>query len=111
MICFIAVTALKSLFGYDDALDAFGVHAIGGATGAILTGVFAIAEYGGTPGLIEGNPAQVFNQLIGVGVVTAYDVVVTLIILVLVSIFIGLRVTPEVEQEGLDLALHGEAVQ
>jgi len=111
VICFIAVTALKSLFGYDDALDAFGVHAIGGATGAILTGVFAIAEYGGTPGLIEGNPAQVFNQLIGVGVVTAYDVVVTLIILVLVSIFIGLRVTPEVEQEGLDLALHGEAVQ
>jgi len=73
--------------------------------------VFAIAEYGGTPGLIEGNAGQVINQLIGVGVVTAYDVVVTLIILVLVSIFIGLKVSPEVEQEGLDLTLHGEAVQ
>src|SRR6202040_229695 len=100
IVCYWACTGLKHRFGYDDALDAFGVHAIGGATGAILTGVFAIAEYGGTPGLIEGNAGQVINQLIGVGIVTAYDVVVTLVILVLVSIFIGLKVSPEIEQEG-----------
>ena len=97
--------------GYDDALDCFGVHACGGALGAILTGVFAINQYGGTPGLIEGNPGQVVNQLIGVGVVIAYDVVVTSIILFLIKVTIGLRVTPEVERDGLDLALHGEVVQ
>jgi Amt family ammonium transporter len=102
---------VKSLFGYDDSLDAFGVHAVGGATGAILTGVFAISEYGGTPGLIEGNPGQVINQLIGVGIITAYDVVVTLIILVVINILIGLRVSDDVEREGLDITLHGEAVQ
>lgn len=111
ILCYIAVMGVKPLFGYDDALDAFGVHAIGGATGAILTGVFAIAEYGGTPGLIEGNSGQVINQLIGVGVVTAYDVVATLIILVVLNLLIGLRVKEDVEREGLDITLHGEAVQ
>ncbi len=60
------------MFGYDDALDAFGVHGVGGAAGAILTGVFAIAQYGGTPGLIEGNPMQVVNQAIGVVTVFVY---------------------------------------
>src|SRR5580658_6603093 len=81
IVCYWSCTGLKHMFGYDDALDAFGVHAIGGAAGAILTGVFAISEYGGTAGLIEGNPGQVVNQLIGVGIVLAYDVIVTLIIL------------------------------
>jgi Amt family ammonium transporter len=99
------------MFGYDDALDAFGVHAVGGAAGAILTGVFAINQYGGTPGLIENNPGQVLNQCIGVGVVFAYDFVVSLIILKIIDIVIGLRVKDEVEREGLDLALHGETVQ
>ena len=98
-------------FGYDDALDAFGVHAVGGATGAILTGVFAVSAYGGTSGLLEGNRGQVMNQLIGVGTVFVYDVVVTLIILKVVDMVIGLRVSEEVEREGLDLALHGETVQ
>jgi Amt family ammonium transporter len=68
VLCYAAVTWLKALLGYDDALDCFGVHAVGGATGAILTGVFAIKEYGGTAGLIEGNAHQVVNQLIGVGI-------------------------------------------
>ena len=111
VVCYLACTGLKHLFGYDDALDAFGVHAVGGAAGAILTGVFAIEQFGGTPGLIEGNAIQVVNQVIGVLVVFAYCAVVTLIILKIVDVVIGLRVSEEIEREGLDLALHGETVQ
>ena len=110
IVCYWGTTGLKHMFGYDDALDAFGVHAVGGIVGALLTGVFAISEYGGTPGLIEGNSQQVVNQAIGVGIVFGYDVVATLIILKLVDIIIGLRVSPDVELEGLDLSLHGEIV-
>ena len=108
--CYWGTTGLKHMFGYDDALDAFGVHAVGGVVGALLTGVFAISEYGGTSGLIEGNSQQVVNQAIGVGIVFAYDVVATFIILKIVDIIIGLRVNPDIEQEGLDLSLHGEVV-
>jgi Amt family ammonium transporter len=111
IVCYMAVTWLKAACGYDDALDCFGVHAVGGAAGAILTGVFAISEYGGTSGWIEGNGAQVLNQIKGVVVVAVYDAIVSLIILKLVDIFIGLRVSPEVENEGLDINLHGETVQ
>ena len=111
IVCYMSVTAMKSAFGYDDALDCFGVHGIGGATGAILTGVFALSEYGGTPGLIEGNAHQVLNQIYGVAVVVIYDAVVSLIILKIVDAMVGLRVDAEIEQDGLDLALHGEAVQ
>ena len=110
VVCYTAVTWVKAAIGYDDALDCFGVHAVGGATGAILTGIFAINQYGGTSGLIEGNPGQVINQLIGVGIVIAYDVVVSLIILFIIQATIGLRVSADVEQEGLDLSLHEEAV-
>src|SRR5450432_3757945 len=99
------------MFGYDDALDAFGVHGVGGATGALLTGVFAVSEYGGNAGLLEGNPMQVVNQAIGIGVVIAYDCVVTLIILKILDVVIGLRVSKDVEREGLDLELHGETLQ
>jgi len=110
-ICYWGCTGLKHMFGYDDALDAFGVHAVGGASGAILTGVFAVGAYGGTSGLIEGNAGQVLNQCIGVGTVFIYDVIVTLIILKVLDLVIGLRVSIEVERDGLDLALHGETVQ
>src|SRR5580693_8090709 len=110
-VCYWGCTGLKHMFGYDDALDAFGVHGLGGATGAILTGVFAINEYGGTPGLIEGNAMQVLNQAEGICIVFVYDAVVSLIILKLVDLVIGLRVSEEVERDGLDLALHGETVQ
>jgi len=110
-VCYWGCTGLKRMFGYDDALDTFGVHAVGGAAGAILTGVFAINEYGGTPGLIEGNAGQVLDQCIGVGIVFVYDVIVTLLILKIVDLVIGLRVSPEVERDGLDLALHGETIQ
>jgi ammonium transporter, Amt family len=111
IVCYWACTSLKRMFGYDDALDAFGVHAIGGATGALLTGVFAVSQYGGTPGLLEGNFMQPVYQAIGVGTVFIYDCVVTLIILKVVDRVIGLRVPEEVERDGLDLALHGETVQ
>jgi ammonium transporter, Amt family len=108
--CYWGCTGLKHMLGYDDALDAFGVHAVGGIVGALLTGVFAVEAYGGTAGLLEGNPAQFLNQVYGVVIVFVYDAIVSLIILKIVDIFIGLRVTDEVEREGLDLALHGETV-
>jgi ammonium transporter, Amt family len=111
IVCYWACTGLKRMFGYDDALDAFGVHAIGGATGALLTGVFAVSQYGGNSGLLEGNAMQVVYQAIGVGTVFIYDCIVTLIILKLVDLVIGLRVPEEIERDGLDLALHGETVQ
>ena len=85
--------------------------AVGGAAGAILTGVFAVEAYGGTAGLLEGNAAQVVNQCVGVAIVFVYDFVVSIVILKIIDIVIGLRVKDEVEREGLDLALHGEAVQ
>jgi ammonium transporter, Amt family len=110
VLCYWGCTGLKHMLGYDDALDAFGVHAVGGIVGALLTGVFAVEQYGGTAGLIEGNPAQFLNQVYGVVIVFVYDAIVSLIILKIVDIFIGLRVNDEVEREGLDLALHGEAV-
>jgi ammonium transporter, Amt family len=110
-VCYWGTTGLKHAFGYDDALDCFGVHAVGGIVGALLTGVFAVSEYGGTAGLIEGNPMQVVNQAKGILIVLAYDVVVSLAILWVVDFVIGLRVTDEIEREGLDLTLHGEAVQ
>ena len=109
--CYWGATGLKHTFGYDDALDCFGVHGVGGIIGAILTGVFAVNEYSGHSGLIEGNPGQVINQFIGVGTVIIYDAVVTFIILALIKMVIGLKVSDEIEREGLDLALHGEVVQ
>jgi ammonium transporter, Amt family len=111
IVCYWGATGLKHMFGYDDALDCFGVHGIGGAAGAILTGVFAISEYGGTSGLLEGNAMQVLNQAEGVGIVVVYDAIVSLIILKVVDLVIGLRVSTDIEREGLDIALHGEAVQ
>jgi Amt family ammonium transporter len=112
IVCYWGCTGLKHLFGYDDALDAFGVHAVGGAVGAILTGVFAVEQLSGVAGgLIEGHPLQVINQIEGVAIVFVYDVIVSLIILKLVDWTIGLRVKREIETEGLDLSLHGEVVQ
>jgi Amt family ammonium transporter len=111
IVCYWGCTGLKGMFGYDDALDTFGVHAVGGAAGALLTGVFAVQQYGGTAGLLEGNYMQPVYQAIGILTVFVYDCVVTLILLKIVDIFIGLRVSDEVEREGLDLALHGETVQ
>jgi len=109
-VCYWACTSLKNRYGYDDALDVFGVHAIGGATGALLTGVFAVNQYGGTPGLLEGNFMQPVYQAIGIGTVFIYDAVVTLILLKIIDLVIGLRVKEEVERDGLDVTVHGETV-
>jgi Amt family ammonium transporter len=111
VVCYWGATGLKHAFGYDDALDAFGVHAVGGIAGALLTGVFAISEYGGTSGGIEGNWGQVLNQAEGILIVLVYDAVVTLVILKVIDLVMGLRVETEIERDGLDLALHGETVQ
>jgi Amt family ammonium transporter len=108
--CFFAVMWLKLKLGYDDALDVFGVHGIGGIIGAILTGVFAVEAVGGTPGLIEGKAGQIGLQLYGVGVTIAYSAVATLILVKLVGAVMGLRVEEDDEREGLDIALHGESI-
>jgi len=111
VVCYWGVTGLKRILGQDDALDCFGVHGVGGIVGALLTGVFAINEYGGTAGLLEGNAAPMMNQVKGILVVIVYDAIVSLILLKIIDAVIGLRVSEEVEREGLDLALHGETVQ
>ena len=113
VICYWGTTGLKHALGYDDSLDAFGVHGVGGTVGALLTGVLAVAWVGGAgkSGLIDGNPHQVLVQLYAVVVVTVYDAVTSLILLKLVDLTIGLRVGSDIEREGLDLAIHGEAVQ
>ena len=110
MACFWAATSLKNKLGYDDSLDAFGVHGIGGIVGALLTGVFAVEAIGGTPGLLEGNAGQVLTQLEGIGATIVYCAVASFIILKVVDATIGLRVDEETEVAGLDLNLHGETV-
>jgi Amt family ammonium transporter len=111
VVCYWGATSLKRMLGYDDALDAFGVHAVGGIVGALLTGVFAVEAYGGVAGLLEGNVRQFVNQVIGVAIVFVYCAVVSFIILKVIDAVIGLRVSEEVERDGLDLHLHGETVQ
>jgi Amt family ammonium transporter len=106
-VCYGAVM-LKGKLGYDDALDAFGIHGVGGALGAVLTGVFAAAAWGGTDGLIGGNSELFIENIIGVVAAAAYSVVVTLVLLKVIDATIGLRVSSDEEIEGLDTNLHGE---
>ncbi len=118
VICYFAVVELKKRLGYDDSLDAFGVHGIGGFTGAVLTGVFANSaintvykDAGGNAlpsGLIEGNPSQVINQLIACLIAIGLGVVGSLVILKVVDLIVGVRVNGEQETMGLDLSQHGE---
>ena len=110
-LCFWACTSLKHRFEYDDSLDVFGVHGIGGMTGTLLAGVFATAAIGGTSGLIEGNPQQLLLQLYGVAVTLAWSGGVTFVLLKLVGAFVPLRVSQQQELEGLDISQHGEALQ
>jgi Amt family ammonium transporter len=112
VVCFWSATSLKKALGYDDSLDAFGVHGVGGFTGAILTGVFAVQAVGGDGkrGLIDGNAGQVLTQLWGCLVTMVWCAVATFVILKLIDAMIGLRVTVEEEVEGLDINLHGETV-
>ena len=106
-VCYGAVM-LKGKLGYDDALDAFGIHGVGGALGAILTGVFAAEVWGGAQGLVDGNSALVTENAIGVLAAAAYSVVVTFVILKVLDVTVGLRVSKDEESEGLDTNLHGE---
>jgi Amt family ammonium transporter len=110
VVCYWGATGLKHALKYDDSLDAFGVHGIGGITGAILTGVFAVESIGGTAGLLEGNSGQVMTQVYGVLITLVYTAVASFILLKLIDLVMGLRVSAEEEREGLDLALHGETV-
>lgn len=109
-ICYLACTKLKNAFGYDDSLDAFGVHGVGGTVGALLTGVFATTAVNaaGQDGLIFGNAKLVMNQAIGVGASAAYAAIGTLILFKLTDLALGVRVKKEEELRGLDLTQHGE---
>ena len=118
VFCYFMVAVVKAKFGYDDSLDAFGVHGAGGTLGALLTGIFAVSAInpifkdaqGNTlpSGLIDGNAHQVLNQLVGIAIAWVIAIVGTLIILKLVDVTIGLRVSEEEEVQGLDLSQHGE---
>jgi ammonium transporter, Amt family len=110
-LCFWACTSLKHRFDYDDSLDVFGVHGIGGMTGTLLAGVFATSAIGGTAGLLEGNPQQLLLQLYGVAVTLAWSGGITFVLLKLVGAFVPLRVSQQQELEGLDISQHGEALQ
>jgi Amt family ammonium transporter len=119
VLCFFAATALKHAFGYDDSLDAFGVHGVGGTLGALLTGVFASDKV--NPAInsvykvndkavdLSGSGAQFFNQLIAVGITWAIALVGCFVLLKIVNAVVGLRPKPEEETQGLDLTLHGES--
>jgi Amt family ammonium transporter len=114
VFCYLMVVKVKAIFGYDDSLDAFGVHGAGGTIGALLTGLFAssainpIFGAGKPTGLLEGNPGQLLNQSVGVIIAWCLSLVGTLVILFVVDKVIGLRVSEEDERTGLDLSQHGE---
>lgn len=117
-ICFWACTKLKQMFGYDDSLDVFGVHGVGGFSGTLLTGVFATAAVSmgpdlpaGAPGLLEGNARQLLIQFYGVVVTLVWSGVVTFGLLKLIALIVPLRVSQRSEIEGLDITQHGEALQ
>ena len=121
VVCFWACTGLKHALGYDDSLDVFGIHGMGGIAGAILTGVFAVgamsattgadgAVVAGASGLVEGNGGQVVAQIVGVLVTAVWCAVASFVLLKIVDVLVGLRVDEEMERDGLDLRLHGETV-
>ncbi|BEV73330.1 MULTISPECIES: ammonium transporter [unclassified Paludibacterium] len=104
VVCFWGATGLKHMLGYDDSLDAFGVHGVGGILGALLTGVFAVKHIGGADGSLA-------TQALGVGVTAVYCAIVTFILLKVIDLVVGLRVAEEEEREGLDVVLHGERIE
>jgi Amt family ammonium transporter len=118
IVCFWACTWLKQRLNYDDSLDVFGIHGIGGVLGTIATGIFAVGALSATAenpagltGLLEGNSAQLQIQLIGVAVTIVWCAVLTFVVLKIVDLMVGLRVSPDSERMGLDVTQHGEALQ
>jgi len=111
LACFWSCTWLKLRYGYDDSLDVFGVHGVGGATGTLLAGVFAARVIGNVSGLTEGHAMQVLVQLYGIAVTLAWSGIATFLLLKAVSVFVPLRVDKQAEVEGLDVTQHGEALQ
>jgi Amt family ammonium transporter len=120
VVCYLAASKVKAKFGYDDSLDAFGVHGVGGTLGALLTGIFASKDVnsaiatvykpdGKTAVDLSGGGSQFFNQLIAVGITWAMALVGCFVILKIVNAVVGLRPKPEEETQGLDLTLHGES--
>jgi Amt family ammonium transporter len=110
IVCMIASTTMKHRFGYDDSLDAFGVHGVGGTLGAVLTGVFALSWISGSTGAVEGNWNQVLNQIIATALTWAFAIVGSFVLLKIVSVVCGgLRVSEADEYDGLDLTQHGES--
>ncbi len=107
LVCYAAVL-LKSHLGYDDSLDAFGVHGVGGFLGAVLTGVFAVAAFGGTRGLVDGAPRQVLTQLLAASSAAAFAGIGTVLLVMFVEKFIGFRISRTEEIEGMDMSVHGE---
>jgi Amt family ammonium transporter len=110
IICAWAAIWLKVKLGYDDSLDTFGVHGVGGFVGAMLTGVFAKEAIGGTAGALEGNVGQIWTQFYGCIFTILWTAIVTFVLLKIIDIVIGIRVSEDAEREGLDTALHGESV-
>jgi Amt family ammonium transporter len=110
LVCYLACTKIKAKFGYDDSLDVFGVHCVGGIVGSILTGVFAVSAISGVPGALEGNSKQLIAQIVGSLVVLVYSGGMTYILLKVTQLFFGLRVSPEVEKKGLSVELHGQTM-
>jgi Amt family ammonium transporter len=108
--CFFASTTVKRALGYDDSLDVFGVHGVGGIIGALLTGVFAMEAIGGAKGALEGNVGQIWTQIEGIAATLIWSGLATFVILIVVNIITGVRVSQAVEVEGLDINLHGEVV-
>jgi ammonium transporter, Amt family len=111
IVCYIASTGIKRALGYDDSLDVFGIHGVGGIVGALLTGVFAVEAIGGTKGVLEGNVAQLWIQFYGILATIIWCAVATFVILMIIRVTMGLRVDEQTEVEGLDIRLHGEVVQ
>ncbi len=111
VVCYWTATVLKRKLGYDDSLDVFGIHGVGGIVGALLTGILAVEAIGGTKGALEGNAEQILLQLYGIGATVAYCAVATFVILKVLDAVIGLRADADAEREGLDQSLHGETVQ
>ena len=108
VVCYWSVAIIKLKFGYDDSLDAFGVHGVGGTLGAILTGVFASSTVNGPGGLLEGNTQQFINNILGVALTWVFAGVATYIIVKIVDAVVGLRVDEAEEEQGLDITEHGE---